>query len=120
MDTTDRTGPRRVVQAGQGLVEYALILACIAALTIGAAFFLGGRIKGVLSTVGSSVSAAQNQGGVNQGGNNGGGNNGGGNNGGGNGGGGNNGGGNNGGGGNGGGGNGGGGNGGGGNPGGGH
>jgi Flp pilus assembly pilin Flp len=89
MDTTGKTSPRRVVQAGQGLVEYALILSCVAALAIGAAFFLGGRINGVLSTVGSSVdaalSAAHNQGGGNQGGGNqGGGNQGGGNQGGGN------------------------------------
>ncbi len=58
MFTTGKTSPRRVVQAGQGLVEYALILSCVAALAIGAAFFLGGRINGVLSNVGNSVGGA--------------------------------------------------------------
>ena len=40
---------------GQGLAEYALILALIAILAIVALIFLGGQIKTVLSTVGNSI-----------------------------------------------------------------
>jgi pilus assembly protein Flp/PilA len=40
---------------GQGLAEYALILALIAIVAIIALLFLGGAISGILSTVGSSV-----------------------------------------------------------------
>ncbi len=40
---------------GQGLAEYALILALIAVLAIAALIFLGGKINGVLSRVGSSI-----------------------------------------------------------------
>ncbi len=40
---------------GQGLAEYALILALIAIVAIIALLFLGGAISKVLSTVGSSV-----------------------------------------------------------------
>jgi pilus assembly protein Flp/PilA len=40
---------------GQGLAEYALILALIAIVAIIALLFLGGAISQVLSTVGSSV-----------------------------------------------------------------
>jgi pilus assembly protein Flp/PilA len=42
-------------EKGQGLAEYALILALIAILAIVALLFLGGRIKTVLSTVGNSI-----------------------------------------------------------------
>jgi pilus assembly protein Flp/PilA len=40
---------------GQGLAEYALILALIAIVAIVALLFLGGQVSGVLSTVGDSV-----------------------------------------------------------------
>ena len=42
-------------EEGQGLAEYALILALIAIVAIVALIFLGGAISGILSTVGSSV-----------------------------------------------------------------
>ena len=42
-------------EEGQGLAEYALILALIAILAIVALIFLGGQIKTVLSTVGNSI-----------------------------------------------------------------
>ena len=51
----------RVVQAldrdedGQGLAEYALILALIAIVAIAALLFLGGQINGVLSEVGTAI-----------------------------------------------------------------
>ena len=40
---------------GQGLAEYALILALIAIVAIVALLFLGGQISTILSTIGSSV-----------------------------------------------------------------
>lgn len=40
---------------GQGLAEYALILALIAIIAIIALIFLGGQVQTILSTVGSSV-----------------------------------------------------------------
>ena len=40
---------------GQGLAEYALILALIAIVAIIALIFLGTQVSGILSTVGSSV-----------------------------------------------------------------
>jgi len=40
---------------GQGLAEYALILALIAIIAIVALIFLGGQVKTILSTVGSSI-----------------------------------------------------------------
>jgi pilus assembly protein Flp/PilA len=40
---------------GQGLAEYALILALIAIVAIIALLFLGGAISGILSTIGTSV-----------------------------------------------------------------
>ena len=40
---------------GQGLAEYALILALIAVVAIIALIFLGGQISSIMSTVGSSV-----------------------------------------------------------------
>jgi Flp pilus assembly pilin Flp len=58
MDTSRKASPRRVVQAGQGLVEYALILSLIASLAIGGALFLGGATKSALSKAGSSVGGA--------------------------------------------------------------
>ena len=40
---------------GQGLAEYALILALIAIVAIIALIFLGNQVSGILSTVGASV-----------------------------------------------------------------
>ena len=42
-------------EAGQGLAEYALILALIAIVAIIALIFLGGQVSTILSTVGGSV-----------------------------------------------------------------
>ena len=42
-------------EEGQGLAEYALILALIAIVAIIALIFLGGQISTILSTIGSSV-----------------------------------------------------------------
>jgi Flp pilus assembly pilin Flp len=46
---------RRIDEAGQGLAEYALILALIAIVAIVALIFLGTQISGIISEVGSSV-----------------------------------------------------------------
>jgi pilus assembly protein Flp/PilA len=50
-----QTLQRRNSQAGQGLAEYALILALIAILAIAALLFLGGQINTILSNVGNSL-----------------------------------------------------------------
>ncbi len=42
-------------ESGQGLAEYALILALIAIVAIVALIFLGGQISSILSNVGSSI-----------------------------------------------------------------
>jgi pilus assembly protein Flp/PilA len=42
-------------EEGQGLAEYALILALIAIVAIVALIFLGGQVSKILSTVGDSV-----------------------------------------------------------------
>ena len=42
-------------ERGQGLAEYALILALIAVLCIGAVIFLGEQIQGILSAVGNAI-----------------------------------------------------------------
>jgi pilus assembly protein Flp/PilA len=42
-------------EEGQGLAEYALILALIAIVAIVALLFLGGQVSGILNTVGKSV-----------------------------------------------------------------
>jgi pilus assembly protein Flp/PilA len=42
-------------EEGQGLAEYALILALIAIVAIVALIFLGQQVSGILSTVGNSV-----------------------------------------------------------------
>jgi pilus assembly protein Flp/PilA len=52
--TTLLAGLRRD-EEGQGLAEYALILALIAIVAIVALLFLGGAISTILSTVGNSV-----------------------------------------------------------------
>jgi pilus assembly protein Flp/PilA len=40
---------------GQGLAEYALILALIAIIAIAALIFLGGQISTILSSIGKSL-----------------------------------------------------------------
>ncbi len=45
----------RTDEEGQGLAEYALILALIAIVAIIALIFLGGQVSSILSTVGNSV-----------------------------------------------------------------
>jgi pilus assembly protein Flp/PilA len=40
---------------GQGLAEYALILALIAIIAIAALVFLGGQIADILSTIGAAI-----------------------------------------------------------------
>ena len=42
-------------EEGQGLAEYALILALIAIVAIIALIFLGGQVSGILRSVGQSV-----------------------------------------------------------------
>ena len=42
-------------EQGQGLAEYALILALIAIVAIIALIFLGSQVSGILDTVGKSV-----------------------------------------------------------------
>jgi pilus assembly protein Flp/PilA len=42
-------------EQGQGLAEYALILALIAIIAIAALIFLGGQIAAILSEVGSKI-----------------------------------------------------------------
>ena len=42
-------------ERGQGLAEYALILALIAVLAIAAVTFLGSQINAILSDVGNSI-----------------------------------------------------------------
>ena len=46
---------RRDDEEGQGLAEYALILALIAIVAIAALVFLGNQISGILNVVGNSV-----------------------------------------------------------------
>ena len=55
--STRRRVPRQVrsEDEGQGLAEYALILALIAIVAIIALIFLGGQVSKILSTVGASV-----------------------------------------------------------------
>ena len=40
---------------GQGLAEYALILALVAIIAIVALLFLGGQVSGILSAIGDSI-----------------------------------------------------------------
>lgn len=51
----DMVGIARRDERGQGLAEYALILALIAIVAIIALLFLGGQVSTILSTVGNSV-----------------------------------------------------------------
>ena len=52
---TARINLLRRDEEGQGLAEYALILALIAIVAIIALIFLGTQVSGILSTVGASV-----------------------------------------------------------------
>ncbi len=45
-------------EAGQGLVEYALILVLIAIVVIAALTFLGGQVSTVFSNIANSLNAA--------------------------------------------------------------
>jgi pilus assembly protein Flp/PilA len=45
-------------EEGQGLAEYALILALIALVAIAALLFLGGTLSGELSFIGSSIASS--------------------------------------------------------------
>jgi Flp pilus assembly pilin Flp len=51
---------RSVTEEGQVLIEYALILALIALLTIGVLQALGQNVSGVLNRVSTSLSAVSN------------------------------------------------------------
>ncbi|MFL5650381.1 MAG: Flp family type IVb pilin [Chloroflexota bacterium] len=55
MLTRLRSLVQRNEEEGQGLAEYALILALIAIVAIIALIFLGGQVSKILSTVGNSV-----------------------------------------------------------------
>ena len=48
-------GALRRDEEGQGLAEYALILALIAIVAILALIFLGGAISAILNTIGQSI-----------------------------------------------------------------
>jgi Flp pilus assembly pilin Flp len=52
------TLPRRVEQEGQSLAEYALILALIAIVAIGALLFLGVQLSDLLSQIGTALGTA--------------------------------------------------------------
>jgi pilus assembly protein Flp/PilA len=51
---------RTAAQDGQALIEYALILALIALITIGVLQALGHSVSGVLNKVGTSMSSVSN------------------------------------------------------------
>ncbi len=53
-------GNRSATEEGQVLIEYALILALIALLTIGVLQALGQNVSGVLNRVSTSLSAVSN------------------------------------------------------------
>jgi pilus assembly protein Flp/PilA len=58
LTTSPTQAAREVVrdrQSGQGLAEYALILALIAIVAIVALLFLGRQVSKILSTVGTSI-----------------------------------------------------------------
>ncbi len=55
MRIASRLVPRRSNQAGQGLAEYALILALIAVASIVAVTFMGGSINTMLSNLGNAL-----------------------------------------------------------------
>ena len=45
-------------ESGQGMVEYALIIALIAVVVIGAVVILGGRIKDIFSSAGDELTTS--------------------------------------------------------------
>ena len=55
---TAQSRPRRIFEAGQGLVEYALILVLVAVLAIGATVYLGGMAAGAMSNVADGLNGA--------------------------------------------------------------
>ena len=59
LDLTPNLAPSRLREpasrAGQGLAEYALVLALIAIVAVIALIFLGGQVSKILSSVGHSV-----------------------------------------------------------------
>jgi pilus assembly protein Flp/PilA len=55
MSTVTKLVARMRNEDGQGLAEYALILALIAIVAIIALIFLGGQVSTILSDVGNSV-----------------------------------------------------------------
>ena len=55
---SSRPHPRQSRESGQGLVEYALILALVAVLAISATMFLGKQVSGSLSNVGNQIGAS--------------------------------------------------------------
>jgi pilus assembly protein Flp/PilA len=55
LDMVRRAYSGRGDEDGQGLAEYALILALIAIVAIVALLFLGTQISGIISTVGDSL-----------------------------------------------------------------
>lgn len=57
-----KTRPRRLLRAAQGLVEYALILALVAILAVGATAYLGTQVGTTLSDVGGAVLGANQTG----------------------------------------------------------
>ncbi len=57
-----KTRPRRFLDTAQGLVEYALILALVAVLAVGATAYLGGQVGSTLSNVGGEVLGADEDG----------------------------------------------------------
>ena len=50
--------PCRVLEAGQGLVEYVLILALVVVLAVGATVYVGGMASGALSDVADVLNGA--------------------------------------------------------------
>ncbi len=52
----NRATRERRAERGQGLAEYALILALVAVLVIGATQFLGGQVSTALASVGNQLS----------------------------------------------------------------
>ena len=55
LELFDRLAARGHDEEGQGLAEYALILALIAIVAIVALIFLGTQVSGILSSVGNSM-----------------------------------------------------------------
>jgi Flp pilus assembly pilin Flp len=55
MNLRRRLSAALLTEAGQGLAEYALILALIAIVAILALLFLGSQIQGILSNTGTSI-----------------------------------------------------------------